>query len=214
MSHPGRVPIDIEEIDIETDFSIEEASRLFDLGRNYLEGIGGAVQSEEIGIRFLRSAVERGHPGALNYLGKCYFDGTGAARNQELAAEIFEVVKHSNDTYVRGDARNSLGLCYLYGKGVQQNVALAVSCFEHAAVRDNQDAIINLQSFPPDTRFPEILHSLENDFLGLVGVSDEICLGQLQGILRGGVVTPSAQVRNPQVRSVTPDPEHTLPGHR
>ena len=93
------------------------------------------------GVKWAKTAAERGDAGAQYLLGKVLFDGnTALLRNRQQARFWFEQAasqQHAQATYF-------LGLIYKNGYGVAINAVSAASWFDKSAALGNADAIFML----------------------------------------------------------------------
>eukprot|EP00982_Pelagococcus_subviridis_P008923 30889-Pelagococcus_subviridis.AAC.4 len=76
----------------------------------------GAERYEEA-VKWYRQAAEKGHAGAQNRLGRCYYHGRGVEKNHVEAVKLYrQAVEHAAEqSYAY--AQNNLGRCYYFSYG-------------------------------------------------------------------------------------------------
>ena len=99
----------------------EKGMRLYE-EENYVEA-----------VECFRDAAERGYAEAQFYLGYCYENGEGVARDYEKAAKWYRDAADQG----QDDAQVALGNCYKKGRGVRGDYAEAARWFRRAAERGN-----------------------------------------------------------------------------
>ena len=132
-------------------------------------------------IEWYRKAAQQGNTEAQNFLGRCYYNGTGVTQNYSEAAkwcrkaaqqgnveaqntlgnchyvmqDYHEVVKWYRTAAEQGHAyaQYSLGICYYNGFGVEQNYEEARKWYGKAAEQGNAEAqqALNALDNPPDS---------------------------------------------------------------
>lgn len=109
----------------------EKARDLYKIGAEYGHPIQQAIYADELteagkkeeALRWYKEAAEGGHPGAWYDVGRCYFSGEGAAKDEAYAVSCFEKELERNPLHE--GANNLLGKAYLFGEGVPQDYARA-----------------------------------------------------------------------------------------
>ena len=100
------------------------------LARMYVEGLGGVVRNEALGIELIRAAASKNYPTARRNLAVMYQIGfAGNPRDHAQALDLFRTAAalgHPNSQY-------GLALAYLYGPGVERDDQKAVDLFRAAA---------------------------------------------------------------------------------
>ena len=94
----------------------------------YYNGENGKVDYASAFENF-RKAAEQGNAEAQYYLGSCFLNGTGTARNPQEAARWFAKAAEQK----LPAAQMWLGICYQKGLGVKQNDAEALKYLTFAA---------------------------------------------------------------------------------
>lgn len=103
----------------------------FELGKNYYNN-----SDYPNAVEWFSKAAQKGHAGAQNYLGFCYYNGNGVTQNYAEAVKWFtRAAQQGNDK-----AQYNLGLCYYYGKGVLQNTQEAIKWYRMAEKQGNESA--------------------------------------------------------------------------
>ena len=112
----------------------DDAITLFEKGIK-LYKVGEINHTEAIKW-YVKKAAEQGSLMAQNYLGVCYYNGEGVAKNLSEAAKWFiKAAEQGNDC-----AQCNLGLCYYNGKGLKKNLSQALHWFHQAAQQCNKEA--------------------------------------------------------------------------
>ena len=88
----------------------------------------GAERYEEA-VKWYRQAAEKGHAGAQNRLGRCYYHGRGVEKNHVEAVKLFRQAAEQG----HAEAQHDLGGCYYNGEGEEKNHVEAVKLFRQAA---------------------------------------------------------------------------------
>lgn len=87
------------------------ATAVFKLGFAYLRGL---AVDEKAAVEILRPLANSGHPPSQYYIGRCYDEGTGMARDLVRAYQWY---RKAADNGV-ANAQYRLGMCYYEGRGV------------------------------------------------------------------------------------------------
>jgi len=107
----------------------------------YLMDGEGIKQDYNFAIQWLRKAVERNYPRALNQLGKLYYQGVGVEqRDYNQAVDLLK--RAAEQKYC--NAFNSLGVAYEEGNGVIKDLDMAASFYEKSKEQGNVNAYNNL----------------------------------------------------------------------
>jgi len=108
-----------------------------DLADRLLDG-PGLEHDEAAGLRWMRSAADRGHAAALTYLGVLYWYGKFVEENRERAIELYRRAMEFGDPY----AVANVGFATLTGDGVQRNLERGLNLLRSAAERGNAHATL------------------------------------------------------------------------
>ena len=111
---------------------------LFEIAKIFLEM--DEYNDVEIGMEYLKMAVEKGHAGAQNYLGVCYENGNGVKKDLIKAVYYYRMAADQGDE----NALSNLGDCYKNGVGVERNPIDAVRWYRLAAEKENYAAQFTL----------------------------------------------------------------------
>jgi TPR repeat protein len=94
----------------------------FKLGFYYYHGESGYERDLEKAIYWFERSANKGHSGALNYLGICYKHGEGVTQDFKKAFYFFkESTKQKNF-----DGETSIAICYEKGEGVKRDINQAI----------------------------------------------------------------------------------------
>ena len=99
-----------------------------------------AEQGNKDAVEQFRKLAEQGNVAAQYNLGKCYYNGNGANKDEVEAAQWYRKAAEQG----HADAQNSLGNCCYYGNGVNKDYAEAVKWYRKAAEQGNVAAQYNL----------------------------------------------------------------------
>ena len=99
-----------------------------------------AEQGNKDAVEQFRKLAEQGNVAAQYNLGKCYYNGNGANKDEVEAAKWYRKAAEQG----HADAQNSLGNCCYYGNGVNKDYAEAVKWYRKAAEQGNVAAQYNL----------------------------------------------------------------------
>ena len=166
-----------------------------DLADRLLDG-PGLEQDVESGLRWMRSAAERGHASAITYLGVLYWYGKFVEQDRGRAMEFYRQAMEFGDPY----AVANVGFATLEGEGVEQDVPRGLTLLRSSAERGNAHAALWLCD-----RFLEGAPEIPKDAASALRVL-EVCveeeedgdvLFRLATLVRDGVGT-------------APDPERAL----
>ncbi len=91
-------------------------------------------------VKSYQKAADLNNPHGMCYIGDCYMEGKGVAKNAAMAFEYYQ--KASACRYAEGELK--LGKCYLNGTGTQRDNNAARYWIKQAADQDNQEAKILL----------------------------------------------------------------------
>ena len=115
------------------DLGNDDAS--YSVGRLYLNGVGKMlVPNDQLAIKYLAIAADRGHLMAQIELGKRFLaKSSGLVGNEKFEAKAYRYFKEAAD---QGSAEGWLNIAhqYLYGEVIENDVYKAVECLERAAV--------------------------------------------------------------------------------
>ncbi len=105
----------------------------------YAEELEEAGRKEEA-LYWFKEAAEGGNPGSWTDVGRCYYEGIGAEKDEAYAVKCFE--KDIPGGNVR--AYNLLGKAYFYGKGVSQDYMKAYELMSFAHDRGSNWGVFYL----------------------------------------------------------------------
>jgi len=89
-----------------------------------------------VAVEYFAEASKQGHPDAQNYLGLCYANGQGVAKDEVEAAKWYRKAAEQNCAL----AQCRLGLCYADGSGVAKDEVEAAKWYRKAAEQNSADA--------------------------------------------------------------------------
>lgn len=103
-------------------------------------GDGFVTTNLPLAVYWYQQAVEQGYACAQWYLGNCYFEGKGVAKNETEASRWFRLAAEQG----WAKAQNDLGFCCFKGKGVAKNLPESVRWFRLAAEQGWAKGQLNL----------------------------------------------------------------------
>ena len=110
---------------------------------SYEEGLTAEKEGRnEEAFELFKASAEHGFANAQYSLGKCYYNGSGTAKNPKLAAQWFQKAAEQGDSY----SQVLLGIMYIQGDGVKQDQDEGISWLIKAAKQGEKQAQNILQS--------------------------------------------------------------------
>ena len=106
----------------------------------YLDGRGGVLVDQEVGVMWLTKAANSGSGAAMNALGLLSFAGSGVPRSDDAAFDWFTKGAQKGNA----QCKLNLAVCYGYGRGVPANRQTALHWLQEA--RDSGDAQVRRQA--------------------------------------------------------------------
>ncbi|MBL4849533.1 MAG: SEL1-like repeat protein [Planctomycetes bacterium] len=113
----------------------QSADTLYEAGRAAIK-----AQRLEEAAALYRRAAERGHTGAMGFLGVMLAQGSGVAKDEAQAVEWYRRAAEGGNAR----AMTNLGRMLARGSGVAKDEAQAVEWYRRAAVKGDVDAMTNL----------------------------------------------------------------------